>query len=117
MQNVLARSQPALRPWGVVAGGYHPAVKELPDDIPLLVRHFVQQFTRRLRKTIDTIVSDTMQGLMRYVWQGNPLPRRPPLWAVIGCTGDRWPHTDSCGRGRAPYSLKIRYSLNRPTRA
>jgi len=35
------------------------------------VRHFVQQCARRLHKTIDTIASDTMQGLMRYAWPGN----------------------------------------------
>jgi len=48
-----------------------PPLRERPDDIPLLVRHFVQQFARRLHKTIDTIASDTMQGLMRYAWPGN----------------------------------------------
>ena len=45
-----------------------PPLRERPDDIPLLVRHFVQQFARRMHKTIETIASDTMQGLMRYAW-------------------------------------------------
>jgi len=35
------------------------------------VRHFAQQFARRMRKTIETIPSDTMQGLIRYPWPGN----------------------------------------------
>jgi formate hydrogenlyase transcriptional activator len=48
-----------------------PPLRERPDDIPLLVRHFVQQFARSMHKTIDTIASDTMQGLMRYAWPGN----------------------------------------------
>src|SRR5262245_5591501 len=48
-----------------------PPLRERPDDIPLLVRHFVQQFARRMHKTIETIASDTMQGLMRYAWLGN----------------------------------------------
>ena len=48
-----------------------PPLRERPDDIPLLVRHFVQQFARRMHKTIETIASDTMQGLMRYAWPGN----------------------------------------------
>src|SRR5262249_13564452 len=50
---------------------YLPPLRELPDDIPLLVRHSVHQFPRRMHKTIDTIASDTMQGLMRYTWPGN----------------------------------------------
>jgi formate hydrogenlyase transcriptional activator len=48
-----------------------PPLRERPEDIPLMVRHFAQQFARRLHKTIETIPSDTMQGLIRYPWPGN----------------------------------------------
>jgi hypothetical protein len=53
---------------------------------PLLVRYFVRQCARCMHKTIDTIAFDTMQGLMRYAWSSNPLPRRPAsrgahMWA------------------------------------
>jgi formate hydrogenlyase transcriptional activator len=48
-----------------------PALRERPEDIPLLVRHFVQQFSRRLGKAIDAIASDTMTALTRYPWPGN----------------------------------------------
>ena len=30
-----------------------PALRERPEDIPLLVRHFVQQFSRRISKVIE----------------------------------------------------------------
>jgi formate hydrogenlyase transcriptional activator len=46
-------------------------LRERPEDIPLLVRHFVQQFSRRMSKGIDTIPSETMTALMRYQWPGN----------------------------------------------
>jgi formate hydrogenlyase transcriptional activator len=48
-----------------------PALRERPEDIPLLVRHFVQQFSRRISKTIDTIPSETMSTLVKYPWPGN----------------------------------------------
>ena len=48
-----------------------PALRERPEDLPLLVRHFVQQFSRRLGKTIDAIPADTMGALARYPWPGN----------------------------------------------
>jgi len=48
-----------------------PALRERPEDIPLLVRHFVQQFSRRISKTIDTIPSETMTTLIKYPWPGN----------------------------------------------
>src|SRR5580704_9199831 len=48
-----------------------PALRERPEDIPLLVQHCVQQATRRMRKTIDTIPAETMEALIRYRWPGN----------------------------------------------
>jgi formate hydrogenlyase transcriptional activator len=48
-----------------------PSLRERPEDIPLLVRHFTQQFARRMRKTIETIPASTMRSLMRYPWPGN----------------------------------------------
>jgi formate hydrogenlyase transcriptional activator len=48
-----------------------PPLRERTDDIPLLVRHFVQQFSRKMNKHIDSIPSDTMSALVRYSWPGN----------------------------------------------
>ncbi len=50
---------------------YVPPLRERQEDIPLLVRHFVQQFARRMNKTIDTIPSESMNALLRYPWPGN----------------------------------------------
>jgi formate hydrogenlyase transcriptional activator len=47
------------------------ALRERSEDIPLLVRHFVKQFSRRMNKDIDTIPSETMTALVRYPWPGN----------------------------------------------
>jgi formate hydrogenlyase transcriptional activator len=48
-----------------------PPLRERSEDIPLLVQHFVQQATQRMRKSIDTIPSETMDALVRYRWPGN----------------------------------------------
>jgi formate hydrogenlyase transcriptional activator len=48
-----------------------PSLRERKEDIPLLVRHFVQEFSRRNDRVIDTIPSETMQALVRYHWPGN----------------------------------------------
>jgi len=48
-----------------------PPLRERKDDIPLLVRHFTQQFARRMNKVIDTISSATMDALRQYPWPGN----------------------------------------------
>jgi DNA-binding NtrC family response regulator len=48
-----------------------PPLRERPEDIPLLVRHFVREFAQRMNKTIDGISSETMEALSRYAWPGN----------------------------------------------
>src|SRR5881392_1844067 len=45
-----------------------PALRERPEDIPPLVRHFVQKFARRMNKRIETIPADGMTALSRYGW-------------------------------------------------
>jgi DNA-binding NtrC family response regulator len=48
-----------------------PPLRERREDIPLLVRHFVQQFAQRMNKTLGEISSETMESLTRYPWPGN----------------------------------------------
>jgi len=48
-----------------------PPLRERLDDLPLLVRHFVQQCAHRLHKPIETIPADTMQAFLQYPWPGN----------------------------------------------
>ncbi|MDQ1409866.1 MAG: formate hydrogenlyase transcriptional activator [Acidobacteriaceae bacterium] len=48
-----------------------PPLRQREGDIPFLVRHFAQQFSRRMNKVIETIPSTTMDALCRYHWPGN----------------------------------------------
>jgi formate hydrogenlyase transcriptional activator len=48
-----------------------PPLRKRPEDIPLLVEHFVQRFARKAGKTMDMISSDTMEALRSYPWPGN----------------------------------------------
>jgi formate hydrogenlyase transcriptional activator len=48
-----------------------PPLRERDGDIPLLVRHFAQQFSRRMKRVIETIPSAAMDALSRYHWPGN----------------------------------------------
>jgi formate hydrogenlyase transcriptional activator len=50
---------------------YIPPLRERPEDIPLLVNHFVQEFAGRMGKTVDGISAKTMDGLTRHPWPGN----------------------------------------------
>jgi formate hydrogenlyase transcriptional activator len=48
-----------------------PPLRDRQEDIPLLVRHFAQQYARRMNKSIDTIPSESMNVLTQYHWPGN----------------------------------------------
>ena len=48
-----------------------PPLRERQEDIPSLVMHFVEVFTRRMGKQIRYIPSDTMNTLKAYCWPGN----------------------------------------------
>jgi len=48
-----------------------PSLRERKTDIPLLVRHFVQKFSRKMNKQIETIPSSTMNALVNWEWPGN----------------------------------------------
>jgi formate hydrogenlyase transcriptional activator len=48
-----------------------PPLRERQGDIPLLVRQFTQQFSRRMKKVMETIPSATIDALCRYHWPGN----------------------------------------------
>ncbi len=48
-----------------------PPLRERPEDIPLLVRHFVQHFSARINKAVDTISPETMRAFAAYTWPGN----------------------------------------------
>ena len=48
-----------------------PALRERREDIPLLVRYFVQKFSRRQNKVVQYVPADAMDALVHYGWPGN----------------------------------------------
>jgi PAS domain S-box-containing protein len=48
-----------------------PPLRERHDDIPSLVRFFVQKYAPRVGRRVDSVAADTMSALTRYPWPGN----------------------------------------------
>jgi len=48
-----------------------PPLRERTEDVPLLVRYFVQKFSRRLNKTVAYVPTEAMEALSSYPWPGN----------------------------------------------
>jgi len=48
-----------------------PSLKERPDDIPLLARHFLDRYAQKNRKQFKGFTPVAMDALMKYPWPGN----------------------------------------------
>jgi formate hydrogenlyase transcriptional activator len=48
-----------------------PPLRERREDIPSLVKYFMQKYARRMGKRIETVPAATMQKLVDWPWPGN----------------------------------------------
>jgi formate hydrogenlyase transcriptional activator len=83
-----------------------PALRERIEDIPLLVWHFVEEFSKAFGKRIETVAKSNMEALQRYSWPGNIRELRNVVErAMITAAGPRLtvpvPETSSAATGRS----------------
>jgi transcriptional regulator with GAF, ATPase, and Fis domain len=48
-----------------------PPLRDHPEDIPLLARHFTRVYSSKMNREIDKIPAETMQALVAWKWPGN----------------------------------------------
>ena len=48
-----------------------PPLRDRPEDIPELARHFTKKYSAKMDRQIEKIPSDTMQALVKWRWPGN----------------------------------------------
>lgn len=46
-------------------------LRDRPEDIPVLARHFAQKYALKMNRTIESIPSQTMRALVNWHWPGN----------------------------------------------
>ena len=46
-------------------------MRDHPEDIPELARHFTNKYAAKMDRTIEKIPSDTMRALVSWPWPGN----------------------------------------------
>src|SRR5690349_1419428 len=64
-----------------------PPLRERPDDIPLLVRHYMDYFSRENNVRPKRITQGAMDSLQRYRWKGNIRELRNTVERMIIMTG------------------------------
>lgn len=66
-----------------------PALRERSDDIPVLIKHYLDQFTKEAEKNLKDIDYEAMQALLAYDWPGNIRELRNTMErAVVLADGD-----------------------------
>jgi formate hydrogenlyase transcriptional activator len=48
-----------------------PPLRDHPEDIPILARHFTKKYAAEMNRVIDKIPSETMRALVSWPWPGN----------------------------------------------
>ncbi|MEQ8924571.1 MAG: sigma-54 dependent transcriptional regulator [Fulvivirga sp.] len=48
-----------------------PALRDRPEDIPLLANHFLDKYAKKYRKSVNKISGEALDYLKRYDWPGN----------------------------------------------
>jgi two-component system nitrogen regulation response regulator GlnG len=66
-----------------------PPLRDRPDDIPLLVDHFVRLYGPRMGKPVRAVAADARELLARHPWPGNVRELQNVVrYAVIQAVGD-----------------------------
>lgn len=66
-----------------------PPLRERPDDVPVLVRTFLQKFSEQTGKAVREIDPAAMDLLMRYPWPGNVRELENEIERAHVLTGER----------------------------
>ena len=48
-----------------------PPLRDRPEDIPILARHFMSRYAARMNKEVQTIPQETVEAMLAYDWPGN----------------------------------------------
>ena len=62
---------------------YVPPLRERKEDIPLLARHFLKEFSAAYSRRSKEITDDAVETLMRYSWPGNVRELRNVVERVV----------------------------------
>ena len=75
-----------------------PPLRERPEDIPLLVRTFIMEFQKRMKKEVESISKKALQALQSYSWPGNVRELRNVIQHAMILSKGKTLHIEVLGR-------------------
>lgn len=95
-----------------------PPLRERQQDIPALVRHFVDVFSTKMGKQIEEVSAETMEAFRSYAWPGNIRELQNLIErAVILSRNGMLPNTLPAARPHKPVHFKAPIKLTESERA
>lgn len=79
-----------------------PALRDRPDDIPLLTRHFIDELAERYQRDVKQFDAESMQLLCNYNWPGNVRELHNLVERHIALADTPVMHVDSLGQAPLP---------------
>jgi DNA-binding NtrC family response regulator len=64
-----------------------PALRERPEDIPLLVDRFIEEFNREDNRAVRGVAPDAQRALIEYAWPGNVRQLRNVIQRAVVASG------------------------------
>lgn len=90
-----------------------PALRERIEDIPLMVAHFVESYSKQFGRTIQKIPTRVIEKLKGYHWPGNIRELKHVVErAVIGSSGPTLELADSLSLSAAPGASDLDASMS-----
>jgi DNA-binding NtrC family response regulator len=86
-----------------------PALRERPEDIPLLAMHFLEKFTPMSTPPVTEIDADAMQALLDHPWPGHVRELENAIKAAVAMADGTVIHRDALPATVAP---RVRPSTN-----
>ena len=94
-----------------------PPLRDRPEDIPLLVQHFIAASSKRHRQPVRLVSPDVMQALTKAPWPGNVRELQHYLERVIvTTTGPELSCKDILAMGSEPAGYDLRTVARQATR-
>ncbi len=89
-----------------------PALRERPEDIPILVEYLIERYANKAGKRITTIRKKTLELFEAYDWPGNIRELQNVVErAVVLCDGDTFSVDESWLKRQLPFRHSVPFSM------
>lgn len=85
-----------------------PPLRERPDDLPALLRHFCDQYAQKYGKPVPSIDAQALERLQAYDWPGNVRELRHAVERAIIMSSDRQLDAETLLMQRQPMTTAVR---------